>query len=298
MAYGVTPQGFVAKRQSVLLQEYQDAIKAKFGQNANLAAQSNFGQLAGISTERLALIWELAEACYNARYPATAEGVAFDNVLDLSGLRRLKAVKSSASVYLFGDLGTLIPANSVISVAGNPLAKFETQQPVTLVAGANEVQDIAFSATPDSGTFKIAYNATETIALAFNASASAIQTALRNALQKTGLTVTGSIAAGLTVSFLGDTGLRPQPLLTITANSLSASSVAVTATVTQDTAGVAQGTVDVLAQATGPTIATAGTLTVIEGGVTGWASVENPLDAEVGRTVESDTDASEDEYKE
>lgn len=42
------------------------------------------------------------------------------------------------------------------------------------------------------------------------------------------------------------------------------------------------------AQSTGPTVANAGTLTVIETPVTGIASATNPLDAEIGSDIESD----------
>lgn len=56
--------------------------------------------------------------------------------------------------------------------------------------------------------------------------------------------------------------------------------------------GGGTGTISVAAQAleSGPVEAASGSLTVIVTSITGWASVTNPLDAELGRDLESDPD--------
>lgn len=53
-------------------------------------------------------------------------------------------------------------------------------------------------------------------------------------------------------------------------------------------AGSAAVLMDVVASATGPTVASVGTLTVIETPVSGWTSVTNPLAAITGRNLETD----------
>ncbi len=61
-----------------------------------------------------------------------------------------------------------------------------------------------------------------------------------------------------------------------------------TADVTSTTAGTYTGTFEALV--TGPVAANAGTLTNILTPVSGWTAVTNPLDAELGRNVETDTE--------
>lgn len=94
------------------------------------------------------------------------------------------------------------------------------------------VQVISFSGIAASGTFVLNYGAQATTAISWNAAASAIQTALQLLTGLSAVTVAGSIATTLTVTF---TGVPPvAPLLTITANSLAtAGAVAVLPTVTQ-----------------------------------------------------------------
>lgn len=94
-------------------------------------------------------------------------------------------------------------------------------------------QTIEFEEAPASGTFKLSYNGNDTTALAFNASASAIQTALRLVTGLSQVLVTGSIASGLTVVFPGFSTI---PLILVPsdyATLLDASSDAVTITSTQ-----------------------------------------------------------------
>jgi hypothetical protein len=101
------------------------------------------------------------------------------------------------------------------------------------------VQAIAFSGTAASGAFVLNYtpfgvNQTTlpTSSIAWNASASTIQSDLQALSGLGSVTVSGSIAAGLVVTF---TGVPPvAPLLTVTSNTLATSgSVAITLTVTQ-----------------------------------------------------------------
>jgi hypothetical protein len=94
-------------------------------------------------------------------------------------------------------------------------------------------QSITFVETPTAGTFKLSYNGNDTSALAFNASAATIQTALRLLAGLSQVLVTGSIAAGLTVVFAG---FSAAPLILVPTDSatlLDASSDPVTISVAQ-----------------------------------------------------------------
>ncbi len=94
------------------------------------------------------------------------------------------------------------------------------------------VQSISFSGIAASGTFILNYGAQATTAISWNSTANAIQTLLQGLTGLGGITVTGSIATSLTVTF---TGVPPvAPLLTVTSNSLqTAGSAAITLTVAQ-----------------------------------------------------------------
>lgn len=102
--------------------------------------------------------------------------------------------------------------------------------------GTDEVQTITLTGVPTGGTFRLGFSGLgrdgspylalaqqETANIAFNASAAAVQTALR-ALGNlgAGLTVSGSAGGPYTVTFAGmRLGGRDQPLLVLTNNSLT-----------------------------------------------------------------------------
>lgn len=163
MAFGLTVDGFKAKRLQDIKSEIEASLRSKFGQNINLLPESNFGQEVAIYSERESLVWELAEAVYVSQYPSGAEGTSVDNILAYSGLVRLVATptKTSESIngvpglLLFGTPGTIIPKGSQISVSGSPLQQFTTDAAVTIGAAASAIQQLFFSSVPDSGVFTL-----------------------------------------------------------------------------------------------------------------------------------------------
>lgn len=290
MAYGIQAEGFVAKRLVDIKAEIEQDLKDALGNNLNLLPESIFGQIIGIVAERESLLWELAEDVYNSQYPDTAFNAQLDLVCSIVGITRKTATKSVVEGQLFfGTAGTIIPAGTVLSVVNSPASRFVTQSSMTLVAGTDAIQSITFSPnTLTAGTFKLSYKGVETTALAYTATAMQVQNALNALPGLSGVTVTGSIAAGFTVTFAGDDGKQAQPLLLVVDNTLVNGVTACVITITTTTAGVPQGISDVIAESTGPTVAIAGTLTVIETPVGGFSRTINVLDADVGRNIETD----------
>lgn len=285
---GLTTTGFQRKRLSEIRTEIQQAFRVQLGDSINLQTGSVFGTIIDILAEREAEVWELAENVYNSSYPDTAEGISLDNVVAITGLTRLAATKSTLSaLYLKGTIGTTVPTGTVVSVDGNPDATFETFADVTLVAGADEVQDVTFSGTPTSGSFRLVYEDEQTGLIAWNDAAADIQTELNALNDLSGVTVSGSFAAGFTITFAGDDGKLPQPLLTVADNTLDDGG-AVTVSVAETVAGVPQGTASVQAVNAGAVQALARTLTVIDTPVSGLDSVINLIDATQGRDTETD----------
>ncbi len=84
---------------------------------------------------------------------------------------------SGAELVWFAEPGTTAPTDSEAALA----------------SPANEVQTITITGTPTGGTFTLSYAGQTTSAIAYNAAASAVQTALRalSTIGSTGVTVTG-----------------------------------------------------------------------------------------------------------
>lgn len=287
--YGVTINGFVIKTLDVIKTETNNDLKGILGNQINLLPESVFGQLRDKFSERHHELWELMQAVYNASYPQTSSGISLDNVCDFAVIERLEATESTiVKQVLFGTATTVIPAGTSFSVEDDSTTIFQTDNAVTLVAGTDEIQNIAFSATPTAGAFTLKYNTEETASLAFNASNTDVQTALNNLASLSGVTVTGSVAADFVVTFAGDDGKQEQPLLTEGVNTLS--TPAATITITETTPGVYQGTTPATCTITGQKTANAKTLNVIDNPVNGLTRTFNDADAVTGRDEETDTE--------
>lgn len=291
MVYGLTDSGFIRKSQPIIKSELEAEFRASFGVEINLLATSIFGQVIGIFSERESLIWELLEEIYNSAFPDTATGTSLDNVVALTGITRLSSTYSTVTARVFGTILTLIPQGTIFSVVGVPTSRFETIIDGTIHDGVNEVQKLTFSAVPASGTWNITYNLQTTSSLAFNASNGAIQTAINALSNLSGVIVTGSYSLGLSFEFAGADGKINHNALTTTNSLADGFSNPITITTSETQRGYSNF-VDILCRAenTGPVVANAGALTVIETPMFGLDSVTNLLDAVVGRDVETDSE--------
>lgn len=288
--YGVTLQGFRAKRLADIKAEMEASFKDTFGAGVNLDPREPFGQQIGIQSEREAAVWALAEAVYLSQYPDTAEGVNLDNVVALTGISRKQKTKSKTKAYLIGIAGTVVPAGSIASVLGNASARFVTNLDNTILPATNEIQHLQFSLVPDANTFAITLDIDETAILAYNAAAIDIQNALNALPGITGAVVTGAMPS-FDVEFAGANAATPYPLMTITSNTLTSTSIPVTGLFTENQLGAPPEVfADLTAETAGPVQAPSGSLSVIETPVSGWNSIMNPLDAVVGADLETDAE--------
>lgn len=168
--YGLTNFGFVVKQQQQIISEINASLQQTFGANINLGAESVFGQLVGIFSEREALVWQLADAVYASQYPSGAEGTSVDNILALNNLKRLVAratVTNPAIVtqtnginlyglVLFGTPGTTIPKGSSINNGASPAVNFTLDNAVVIGSAINAAQSIFFGNAPNTGAFQLA----------------------------------------------------------------------------------------------------------------------------------------------
>jgi hypothetical protein len=97
-------------------------------------------------------------------------------------------------------------------------------------AGSDEVQKIAFSSVPDTGSFVLNFNGQVTGNIPFNATASQIETSLNLLPALGGVAVTGDFANGFQITFAGSNGLTNQPTLLLQNSTLFTNTIAITAT--------------------------------------------------------------------
>lgn len=289
--FGITPQGFVMPQLTDIKSEIEQTLISSFGADINLGAETFFGQIVGIFAERESLVWQAMQDTYESQNPDEAFGASLDNIGSLRGIPRNKALASVVqNVRLFGSPGTLVPDTAQFSVINSPTSVFKLNAPVTLAAGQNCVQKIAFSAVPTAGTWQVALGGTETALLAYNANAAAVQAAIQGLEFASGCTVTGNYTSGFTITFhgAGTGGLMVQPQFVIVENALVNGMTPVVVTPSTLTPGIDQAAVTVTATVKGPIIANAGTLTVIATPVTGLSGILNTQDATIGQNVEAD----------
>jgi hypothetical protein len=107
--YGITPAGFVLKRYEDCKLEIEATLKEVFGDDVNLDTGTTFGQFVNIWALREADQWAAQQATYDATRPASAVGVALDDILTLSGLTRFPSTSSAVSVCMFGADEAVVP---------------------------------------------------------------------------------------------------------------------------------------------------------------------------------------------
>lgn len=89
MAYGVLATGFAQKRLATIIEELQASYRSEFGAGAQVGPESLNGQKIAIIGERIADLWELAQAVYDAGYLMSSRGASLDRIGLLVGLSRL-----------------------------------------------------------------------------------------------------------------------------------------------------------------------------------------------------------------
>lgn len=140
--YGITAEGFIIKDLQTIKTELETDFKSSFGNDIDVSEDSTIGQLIGNLAKKFSSMWELAQALYAANNPDWAQNLSLDNVAALVGVERLPAVSSTATVALYGNIGTVIPE-------GHLIRQDETNENFSLneevVISLSSVIDINFS---------------------------------------------------------------------------------------------------------------------------------------------------------
>lgn len=131
---GITDQGFEPKPLEDIKTDLESGFRAVFGAAITIIAQSIFGQIIGIMSDRLADLWQLGLALYNASTREGATGVQLDNIGALTGTARQQATYTKVDCQCAGTNGTVIPSGQVVSVPATAV-KFTNDLPGTIGAG-------------------------------------------------------------------------------------------------------------------------------------------------------------------
>ena len=250
-SYGLLPEGFVPKPQTVIKEELDTVYKNTFGAqlgsepDCSIPADSVAGQRIGLHAERMAELWDVGQALASSFDPDNATGRALDILAAITGTTRNQERKTVGTVALTGDPATVVPAGAIVSIP---------------VVGTRFALDLG-------GTLV------------------AVSAWVVNTVYSLGARVTnGAAPARVYQAVAGGTSALVGPGPSGTGASI------VDATVTWSYVGDGTAAVDATFAALdpGPFAALTGQITSIESPVSGWLSVRNMTDAAIGAYVETD----------
>jgi uncharacterized phage protein gp47/JayE len=156
--YGVTPQGFKIKRLIDVKNQLEDLFIGEFG-DVNLDAQSVAGQLIGIFSKVYADEWENSQDVYFSQYPNSASGISLDNVVQLNGLTRLPAQRTSVIGAATAVESTFIPAGTLARLSGSGQVFFSTLN--VIVTRSNSIANVVtVNSTPQPQVYTVLISGT------------------------------------------------------------------------------------------------------------------------------------------
>ncbi len=130
MPFGLTEEGFVPMTLAEIRADMSARIWAQISATLDLTDRSYEGQVIGIVSYHLALLWELGESINSSSDPNKAVRAALDAICLLTGTFRPAATYSTVTLALTGDPATLVSALAAARVPDG--ARFETLEDVTL----------------------------------------------------------------------------------------------------------------------------------------------------------------------
>ncbi len=105
---GLTEEGFSLKRFEEILTDLQSTATSLFsdlapaGDTVDVSDNTALGRMIALVTPSLTDLWQASQQVYDAFNPATASGVALDNMVALSGITRFQSAATSAQCLFEG----------------------------------------------------------------------------------------------------------------------------------------------------------------------------------------------------
>lgn len=161
--FQVTEQGISAPSYEQILTYFQGEARKIFGEDINLDADTQDGQLIAIFSAAVNDVNAQAIATYNSFSPLTAKGIALDNAVAVNGVTRQEATASQVDLLIIGQAGTtiingvaldafenrwLLPAQVIIPVSGEITVTALAEELGAIEAAPNTINRIG---TPTLG---------------------------------------------------------------------------------------------------------------------------------------------------
>lgn len=115
----VTETGISAPSYEEIYEYLKSRMRAIFGDDINLDADTQDGQMVGIVAAAISDVNAQAIAVYNAYNPTTAKGVALDFAVKVNGITRQAASHSQVDLRIVGQAGTHIVNGVALDEAEN-----------------------------------------------------------------------------------------------------------------------------------------------------------------------------------
>lgn len=130
--YGLTERGVNIKRLDTILDEMHTSLSEKWGVNTQQNPRSLLNVLLTNIADEFAELWEFGADVYYSQYPLSAEGMHLDNVGQFAGVTRVYNLPSYYHILCTGKDGTLIPSETIIASATNPVTNLVPTKQNTL----------------------------------------------------------------------------------------------------------------------------------------------------------------------
>lgn len=143
----VTAGGVTAPTYDEVLEYLQEGARGIFGEDINLDADTQDGQLLAIFAKAISDTNSAIIDAYNAYNPATAQGAALDQAVKTNGLSRHDATKSTVDLTLVGQAGTVVEGAQASDNSGNvwniPSCSIPVSGEITVTAEADQAGTIS-----------------------------------------------------------------------------------------------------------------------------------------------------------
>lgn len=297
MDYGITPNGFVARRLDQIYGDSCERFQSEAGFNPSENPQSIANVMFTIFADAPAELWEAFAYGYQQLSPSTAVGLALDHTMQLGGLSRIGQSKTKYSLACTGLEGTVIPAGALVQSSTFPQRRFQAKSASTISStnwNVLRIRPIESIAGTFEFTFDVTRNATsgtvgsfsETASVTKNITVSSYSDAYSKILEV--LQEFDSLSDfGITVT--DETDENGDHTITLAASGESDSfstNICRYITVVSVTSNILFESVEY-----GSYVLAAGTITEIVSTVDGWASCNNLITPIKGRLTQTDSEA-------
>lgn len=286
---GLSNEGFEVKRLADILSDLQQRAQQIFGDlppagdTVDVGENTALGRLISVLAPSQSDLWQATQEVYDAFNPATASGIALDNMVAFAGIERFGSRPTIAQCVFEGTFGGFVGTLAKARSAATQKTYTPTAPVYFSLAGATGI-GVDVLTIQNSAAYTIRYTndgginyTTFTITSDSTATKAEITTALMNYVNTNAGTV---VKAYMKNDFLYVERLDPFQTVTFEISSnLVVKKVLKLGVLACDEIG--------------PIEEQANSITLIAVPQSGWDSVYNPLKAETGRIEESDVELRE-----